>query len=92
MKTEYDHVRSFLVLFHTLFRKFLVIFFISFNALTGLDSTSCFSGIGKTKCIKVLEHDEKFIEVAYLLAENDVISGSVKDSLEEYVFIIRSKK
>lgn len=54
--------------------------------------TICFSGIGKTKSIKVLKNDKKFIKVVSLLGENDIISESVKDILEENVCLFYGDK
>lgn len=61
-------------------------FFIGLHALTG------FSGIGKAKCIKKIQHDKEFIEAATLLGVNDAISESVKYIFEEYVCLFHGVK
>ena len=55
------------------------------HALTGCDSTSCFSGQGKAKCLKVLLSDDRFVDVAKLLGEDTELSLSVREVLEEFI-------
>ena len=57
----------------------------SLHALSGCDSTSCFSGIGKAKCLKVLQTDQRFLDAACLLGEEENPSETVTEVLEEYV-------
>ena len=57
----------------------------SVHALSGCDSTSCFNGIGKVKFMKVLQADERFIDAAALLGENEHLTPVVKEVLEEFV-------
>ena len=52
------------------------------HALSGCDSTSGFNGIGKVKCLKVPESDDRFID---LLGEEATLSATVLEVLEEYV-------
>ena len=55
------------------------------HALSGCDSTSAFNGIGKIKCLKVLESDERFIDAVSLLGEEFLLSATIIEILEEYV-------
>ena len=52
------------------------------HALSGCDSTSSFSGIGKKKCLQVLKSDQRFIEAACLLGENAAIPNVVLKFIE----------
>ena len=53
--------------------------------MTGSDTTSCFSGQGKVKCLKALKEDERFMDAAKLLGESIYLSTTVKEVLEEFV-------
>ena len=55
------------------------------NAFTGCDSTSCFSGQGKVKCLKLLRSDERFIDAAKLPGKSTELPLTVKDVFEEFV-------
>ena len=57
----------------------------SIHALSGCDSTSCFSGFGKVKFYKTVRSDERFLTAASLLGENDEIPDTVVNVLEEFV-------
>ena len=57
----------------------------SLHALSGCDSTSCFSGIGKGKCLKVLQSNERFIDAVSLLGKQEYVSNPVAENVEEYV-------
>ena len=57
----------------------------SLHALSGCDSTSCFSGIGTAKCLKVLQTNQRFLDEACLLGEEENPSETVTEVLEEYV-------
>ena len=57
----------------------------SIDALTGCDTTSCFSGQGKVKSLKILKEDERFIDAAKLLGECIHLSTTTKEVLEEFV-------
>ena len=52
------------------------------HALSGCDATN---GVGKVKCLKVLESDDRFIDAASLLGEEATLSATVLEVLEEYV-------
>lgn len=56
-----------------------------FHAMSGCDTTSSFYGLGKSKCYKTMESDEKFIDAFTLLGEHESISSTVAEVLEEYV-------
>ena len=58
------------------------------HALSGCDSTSSFSGIGKKKCLQVLKSDQRFIEAPCLLGENAAIPNVVLEVIEEYVCLL----
>ena len=55
------------------------------NAFTGCNSTSCFSGQGKVKCLKLLRSYERFIDAAKLLGQSTELPQTVKDVFEEFV-------
>ena len=55
------------------------------HALSGCDSTSCFNGLGKVKCLKVMQSDERFLDAASLVGEDKNLSSTVKEVLEEFV-------
>jgi len=55
------------------------------HALCGCDSTSCFNGMGKTKLLSVLQDNDRFIDAANLLGEQEDLSTLVKEELEECV-------
>ena len=55
------------------------------HALSGCDSTSGFNGVGKVKCLKVLESDDRFIDAASLLGAEATLSATALEVLEEYV-------
>ena len=57
----------------------------SFHALTGCDSTSSFSGIGKAKAFEVLKSNESFIDAMAILGEEENVSLIVENAIQEYV-------
>ena len=50
-----------------------------------IDTTSCFSGIGKTRALKILKSNEQFFGALSLLGEHEILSQTTRDVLEEYV-------
>ena len=52
-------------------------------ALSGCDSTSCFSGIGKLKFFKTVCKNERHYNVASVLGESGTINNTVVEILEE---------
>ena len=57
----------------------------SFHALTGCDSTSSFSGIGKAKAFKVLKSNESVIDAMAILGEEENVFPIVENTIQEYV-------
>ena len=55
-----------------------------FRAVT----TSTFSGIGKSKWLKILQSDDRFIDAVSLLGEEEVLASVAVEVLEEYVCVI----
>lgn len=55
----------------------------SIHALSGCDSTSAFSGIGKKKIYKTVTKEKTFLKAAGLLGTSMLIDESVLDTLEE---------
>ena len=55
-----------------------------FHVLNGCDSTSCFSGQGKLKSLKLLKKNERYIDAAKLLEESLELLPTVKEVLEEF--------
>ena len=53
------------------------------HALSGCDSTSSFSGIGKVKFFKTVCKDKRYYNAASVLGESDTINGTVVETLEE---------
>ena len=64
----------------------------SLHAISGCDSTSCFSGIGKSKWLKVLQSDDRFIDALSLLGEEEELRSVAAEVLEEYVCVIYGLK
>ena len=54
------------------------------HALDGCDSTSCLSGQGKLKSLKLLKKNERYIDAAKLLGESLELSPTVKEVREEF--------
>ena len=54
--------------------------------------TSSFSGIGKSKWLKILQSDNRFIDALSLLGEEEVLASVAVEVLEEYVCYIWFKK
>ena len=54
------------------------------HALSGCDSTSAISGIGKVKMFKAACKDERFVNATVLLDESLGLSDNVVDVLEEF--------
>ena len=53
------------------------------HALSGCDSTSSFSSIGKVKFFKTVCKGERYYNVASILGESDTINDTVVEILEE---------
>ena len=53
------------------------------HALSGCDSTSSLSGIGKVKFFKTVCKDERYYNAASILGESETINDTVVDVLEE---------
>ena len=57
----------------------------SFHAITGCDSTSSFSGVGKGKAYKVLVNEERFIDAISIIGEEINLQHVAVKDIEEYI-------
>ena len=62
------------------------------HAMSGCDTTSCFIGIGKKKCLSILESNERFLAAIGKLGESTELERNTLSVLEEYVCRLYSMK
>ena len=62
------------------------------DALPGCDTTSCFIGIGKKKCLSILQSNARFLTAMGTLGESTELEQNTLSVLEEYVCRLYSMK
>ena len=63
-----------------------------FHAMSACDTTSCFIGIGKKKCLSILESNERFLAAIGKLGESTELERNTLSVLEKYVCRLYSMK
>ena len=64
----------------------------SLHAISGCDTTSCFIGIGKKKCLSILQSNARFLTAMETLGESTELEQNTLLVLEEYLFRLYSLK